>query len=172
MEFFLEPRESVSYELVCCSELEKRPKKKHIVVETPKTITMGLGKGLKYTEKVERTTEGTYSFHKGTKVRHGPFETVITTKTTTFVWCLFSKGLAKRESLQITEMSGTFVNGQLEGEMNQKSWRSGRDTDVAYLCSKVISPYKRGVLHGLWKLLDAHGNLQNSMLYVGGKRVK
>ncbi|BAU80097.1 hypothetical protein A9K97_gp254 [Tokyovirus A1] len=171
MECFLEPRECASYEIVSCSELEQRPKKKHVVVETPKTMTAGSGKGSKYTEKVERVTEGTYSFRKGTKIRHGPFESVVATKTTTFVWGIFSGRLVKKETEHKTELCGTFVNGKLEGEMSQKSWLTGR-AGALYLHSTILSSYKRGVLDGPWKLTDTNGDLQNSVVYADGKRIK
>ncbi|AIT54779.1 hypothetical protein MEL_166 [Melbournevirus] len=150
MEAFLEPQEAFTFSL--SDELEVRDEE--INRERDIRIKNPFWKGLILKRK------GTYSFRKGTNVKHGPFSTEI------------ERGRKTHSGKEIwnnrSHIRGTFINGKLASE-NEDYFLNGKNGYVLQSTRTVAC--KNGLKHGPEVVKTVSGEVIVWM-FKEGKRVK
>ncbi|AMQ10717.1 hypothetical protein [Brazilian marseillevirus] len=147
----------VSFSLVIPQELDVFSTSSSLVI-----INEGTYVTVPDVTKEIRDVEKTFSYVKGTRVKHGPFKIRETTRV--------QRHGVKEDWVFISEEEGFFYRGRLQGIKTETKF-SG---EVGNILKRIVgtTSYKRGILHGPKTTINSKGKVRRKMLFHKGKFIK
>ncbi|AEA07036.1 hypothetical protein LAU_0185 [Lausannevirus] len=106
--------------------------------------------------------KSTFSFRKGTNIKHGPFSSVIEHGR--------KRGNGPEIYNKLTRVRGRYVDGKLEGEKEETFYFLKRGEEFV-LCGTTTTTYKRGVKHGMQTVKNSEDRVV-TRLYQNGEKDK
>lgn len=106
--------------------------------------------------------KSTFSFRKGTNIKHGPFSSVVEHGR--------KRGNGPEIYNKLTRIRGRYVDGKLEGEKEETFYFLKRK-EKYMLCGTTTTTYRRGVKHGMQSVKLSDGSVITRM-YQNGEKVK
>lgn len=156
MHRYLHRKELLTFSLLFPQELEVRKTSKSFL------WTIENEPRLSDVTKEAESIEKTFSYIKGTKVRHGPFK-------------VKKKTLTKRYNVSddwyhISKVSGFYVRGKLEGTKTSKTFSGEKNRVMERATTKT--EYHYGLLDGIQETVNFRGKVLRKILYAKGRFIK
>ncbi|AQM73264.1 hypothetical protein B1750_gp283 [Noumeavirus] len=105
--------------------------------------------------------KSTFSFRKGTNIKHGPFSSVVEHGR--------KRGNGPEIYNRITRIRGRYVDGELEGEKEDTFYFLKRK-EKYMPCGTTTTTYRRGVKHGIQTMKSPECEIVTRM-YQNGEKV-
>lgn len=106
--------------------------------------------------------KSTFSFRKGTNIKHGPFSSVVEHGR--------KRGDGPEIYNKLTRIRGRYVDGKLEGE-KEETFYFLKKKEKYMLCGTTTTTYRRGVRHGVQTMKSPEYKVVTKM-YQNGEEVK